>query len=216
MEEVCLKRLPSKVLRIESYVPYNYHQILRLNYMIYQAFNCLQQELNHYLMRKFQLQDEKAILGPVFEESDNVSEAHKNKVIMSMTNFAHEKNAPYATQMPATANSSAQSTPRNFNVDLLTTAMFDDYKESLKFLSEVLYFFQEKPRYTQANSPGLASEIHRINIEILETNYQELQSLWNTMGAHYMPSVLYRVRIAGAFDMSEVTPSMPTISAEPR
>lgn len=164
--------------------------------MIYSALDYIVEQLNLFLINRFSVQDTRAILGSIVDETGAIPEENKNKVILSLVNLEQETNLQYATVNRFQGDKNIPyNQPYNFNIDVLITASFSNYKEALKFLSESIYFFQAKPAFTPENSPGLAPQIERLTLELIKLNYSEMQNLWTALGTKYMPSVLFKVRM---------------------
>lgn len=180
--------------------------------MIHTALNYVVQQLNLFLMRRFSTQDSKAVLGTILNESGSVPEENQNKIILTLVNLEHETVRQYATaQRNVGASVIEQNIPYNFNLDVLTTALFNNYDEALKFLSETIYFFQAKHVFTHENSPGLDPKIDKLTFEIVKINYHEMQNLWTALGTKYMPSVLFKVRML-SFESGQIDQVDSTIS----
>jgi hypothetical protein len=85
------------------------------------------------------------------------------------------------------------------NLYLLFTANFGDnengYKESLKFLSYVISFFQAKNFFNHQNSPDLDERIEKLILSLYTLPFEQQNYLWGSIGAKYMPSVMYKVRL---------------------
>ncbi|MFK8006928.1 MAG: DUF4255 domain-containing protein [Saprospiraceae bacterium] len=164
--------------------------------MIYSALNYMVEQLNLFLLNRFSVQDRKAILGSIVDESGTIPEENKNKIILSLVNLEHDTNRQYATVNQYDGNKNIQyNQPYNFNLDILITALFSNYDEALKFLSESIYFFQAKHVFTHENSPELDSQIEKLTVELIKLDYSEMQNLWTALGTKYMPSVLFKVRM---------------------
>ena len=180
--------------------------------MIYTALSYVVQELNRFLMRRFLQQDTRAILSSILDETGAVPEENQNKIIVSLVNLEHETNHQYAQyQKLENGQVNAQNLPYNFNLDVLVTALFNNYGEALKFLSETVYFFQAKHLFTSENSPGLDPRIQKLSFEIIKLNYHETHSLWTALGAKYQPSVMFKVRML-SFQSNELDSLDPPIS----
>lgn len=172
--------------------------------MIYNALNYIVQELNYYLMNHFSIQDNKAILGTIVNEAGEVLTENQNKIIISLVNLDYETNQQYAIANRYVGDKSiTQNLPYNFNLDILTTALFSNYDEALKFLSQTIYFFQAKQVFNHENSPGLDPNIQKLTIEIVKINYHEMHNLWTALGTKYMPSVLFKIRML-SFQSGEI------------
>jgi hypothetical protein len=187
--------------------------------MIDTTLQTIAQELNSYFKRKYQLQENKVLLTSLIGESGTIPKENKNKVILSLVNIAQESTHQYSpTYQASESNDSKLNPPLNFNIDLLFTPVFDDYKEALKFLSATLQFFQAKTIFTPQNTPGLPENIQRLSFNLVTLNYNELQNLWTTLGANYSPSVLYKVRMFSLDDSTELEikeiPSIKDVNTE--
>lgn len=172
--------------------------------MIYEALHYVVRDLNAYLKRKFMLPEDKAILGTILDEKGTVPEGNKEKVLITLVNLEQETNFQYTNYQKTTAGADySLNTPFNFNMDVLVTGLFSDYAESLKFLSEAIYFFQAKNVFNHQNSPGLDDRIQQLTFEVIKLSYHEAHSLWTALGAKYMPSVLLKVRML-SFQSDEI------------
>lgn len=69
------------------------------------------------------------------------------------------------------------------------------YSEGLKQLSYVISFFQGKYVFTTENSPLLSTSIKKLIVELYSSSFEQQYNFWNVVGAKYLPSVLYRVRM---------------------
>jgi hypothetical protein len=85
------------------------------------------------------------------------------------------------------------------NLYLLFTANFGDndtgYRESLKFLSYVISFFQAKNVFNHQNSPDLDENIERLALSLYSVPFEQQNYLWGSIGAKYLPSVMYKARV---------------------
>lgn len=69
------------------------------------------------------------------------------------------------------------------------------YGEGLKQLSYVISFFQGKNVFTTDNSPLLNASIQKLIVELYSSSFEQQYNFWTVVGAKYLPSVLYRVRM---------------------
>jgi hypothetical protein len=87
----------------------------------------------------------------------------------------------------------------NLNLYCLITSNFGeketDYEESLKFLSLAATFFQVRNVFTPKNTPDLDSRIKQLIIELQSPSFEQQNNLWSFMGASYLPSLLYKIRM---------------------
>jgi hypothetical protein len=69
------------------------------------------------------------------------------------------------------------------------------YAEGLKQLSYVISFFQGKYVFTPDNSPNLKPELKKLVVELYSSSFEQQYNFWTVVGAKYLPSVLYKVRM---------------------
>ncbi|NOS94067.1 MAG: DUF4255 domain-containing protein [Cyclobacteriaceae bacterium] len=181
--------------------------------MIYQALHTVTTELNNYLMGRFKMGGQQAaILNAIVNQDGTVAEHSLNKIVLSLINLEHETtmafNPIYFQNSEKTHTQKAENLPYNFNLDVLLTAVFEapNYDEGLKFLSEAIYFFQAKNAFTVANTPQLDPHIQELSFELIKLSYHQEHSLWGAIGAKYMPSVLFKIRMLSfqSTDLMEV------------
>jgi hypothetical protein len=90
-------------------------------------------------------------------------------------------------------------------------ATHTDYESALISLEQVVLFFQRNRFYTVDSSPELVAynqvhnvQVEKITFEIVNLNLEQLHQVWSGLGGHYMPSVIYKMRML-QIDTGEVT-----------
>ncbi len=78
-------------------------------------------------------------------------------------------------------------------VNTSTTDM--NYKEGLKQISNIIAFFQGKNVFTNANTPLMDAKLKQLIVELYSYTFEQQYNFWSILGAKYLPSVLYRVRL---------------------
>lgn len=193
--------------------------------MIHFALDFLAQEVNAYLELKNGVVGEKIVLTNVATQEGNWA-IPNNRVGLSLINIEEER--IFKDQRTAVVNSEGKT--ENFNPEIklnlyiIFTANYTsgdtetsgvEYKEGLKQLSYVISFFQEKYVFTSANSPLLAQidqNIQKLIVELYSYSFEQLYSFWSVIGAKYLPSVLYRVRLL-SFQGKKTTSQLPSIES---
>lgn len=69
------------------------------------------------------------------------------------------------------------------------------YGEGLKQLSHVISFFQGKYVFTPDNTPNMDSNLRKLIVDIYSYSFEQQYNFWSILGAKYLPSVLYKVRL---------------------
>lgn len=162
--------------------------------MIYKALTFLQETLNEYLESAY---ERSVSLTYVLAQDGTTDSKHDDSILLTLINIEEEKvlksQTPY---VKALNGSTVKMNPEiKLNLHILFTANFIDYKEAIKSLSGVLRFFQSKNVFDHQNSPSLDAEIDRLIIELKTPTLEQLNNLWGYLGAKYMPSVIYKVRM---------------------
>jgi hypothetical protein len=97
----------------------------------------------------------------------------------------------------------------NINLFLQFAAYNNDYGEALKQLGYILSYFQSHPVLTRQNTPRLTEPgVDKLIFEIVNYSHQELSNLWSQLGAKYIPSVVYKMRMI-IIDESTIVTSPP-------
>lgn len=70
-----------------------------------------------------------------------------------------------------------------------------DYAGALERLSEAITFFQGTSFFEKAWFPALGPEIEQLSVELYSLTLEQQNQLWASLGAKYLPSVVYKVRL---------------------
>ncbi len=177
--------------------------------MINTALAFLTNELNQHLKLRTGTPDaERVFLTSVATESNGIVIPDKSLGI-SLINI--EEDRVYKDQRTSVINQEGNVEYLNpeikLNLYVLISANFqdkvetdssDDYVEGLKQLSFIISFFQSRNVFTQDNSPALASfdpNIHKLVVELYSYSFEQLFNFWSVVGAKYLPSVLYKIKL---------------------
>ncbi|MEO1053678.1 MAG: DUF4255 domain-containing protein [Bacteroidota bacterium] len=176
--------------------------------MIHNALDFLAKELNAHLELKNGIVGEKIVLTNVAKE-DGAWAIPNNRLGLSLINIEEEK--VFKEQKTAFINDAGQTEHHNpeikLNLYVLVTANYTsgdvdgeniEYLEGLKQLSYVISFFQDKYVFTNNNTPLMASidpNIQKLIVELFSYSFEQLYNFWTVIGAKYLPSVLYKVRL---------------------
>lgn len=167
--------------------------------MIDQALLIITEELNQFLRLRFDLNEDKVILGPLIDQDGKIATQDENKIIFTLVDIAEETLLKNNVGRKFTGNR-----PDLFlNLKVLFSAYFNslNYTDSLKYLTAVIAFFHAKPVFNLSNSPSLVSTgIEKLNFDIFHQDSNAKNNLWATLGAKYMPSVVYKIRMLTVSD----------------
>jgi len=153
--------------------------------------------LDQYVRNAFGLDESKVTLNNVIDSSGTVPAANQNKIVLSLINIERETMKPFyvRNQKMSDGNFADIHPEQRFNVDLLVTSNFDDYKDTLNYLNTVIQFFQANVRMDAHSFANIPEGISKLEFDIEKLNYSQMHSLWTAMGAKYQPSVIYKMRL---------------------
>lgn len=181
--------------------------------MIYESLNCIVDELNEYFRSKLRINEDKVVLSGIINQDGTVAIQGENKVLVTLVNLEKEPSVK-SNAGAGGARTFANTAPSmSLNLYVLFSSYFTgtNYPESLRFLSFVIAFLQEKNVFSLANTPRLDNGIDKLTFEMESLTAERLNNLWATMGAKYMPSVLYKIRMI-TFDSSMIREYRPAVS----
>jgi len=180
--------------------------------MIHSAISHIAAQLNQYLKRTFELNEDIVVLSNILEQDGNVAPHVNNKLVVCLVNIEKD---PVPFRRPNGAHVGADRSivnpsPVYLNLYLLVAGHFGSYPEALKFISNTVGFFQRCPLFDHQNTPDLDRRIDKLILDIENLNIQDLSNLWGILSGKYLPSILYKVRMV-AFDSGDVRSQTPTV-----
>ena len=163
--------------------------------VIQTTLELIRRKLDEDLIKAGSRNDEWVVLSNIVDHEGNPYEGARDKVVMLLTNIQHEtaiRNLP-----PASGLQNMVSPPLHVDLFVLFLANFQDenYPAGLGMISRTISFFQQSPVLTHDNLPGLDPAIDKLTVELQNLNLEELQSLMVMIGATYLPSVYYKMRM---------------------
>lgn len=101
--------------------------------------------------------------------------------------------------------------PVEIDLFLLFVAHNKSYTTALRDLSDVLGFFQANPVFDASRFPALNASvtqpeqtpwrlISRLSFSLYSLTFEQQNNLWAMLGAKYMPSVVYRMKMLTVFE----------------
>jgi hypothetical protein len=163
--------------------------------LIDKALDFLRAELNAYL--KLKTGDDKKINLSAIVDQAGSSVVTEATIGMMMVNVEEERTM--REQMPQTVMVNGQYAFINpelrLNLYVLFASHHTDHPEALKLLSHIVRFFQGKNVFENLESPQLGEEIEKLIVDLYTLSFEQQNQLWASLGAKYMPSLVYRVRM---------------------
>lgn len=179
--------------------------------MIYESLSCLVDEMNEHFRSRLKVNEQKVVLSSLINQDGTVAIQGENKLVVTLINVEREPARGLSQKGGGVISNS--SPPVNVNLIVLFSAFFSqgNYPEALRFLSFIIGYFVNKPVFTHSNTPALDSKIDKLSFEMLDLNTDTLSNMWSSLGAKYMPSVVYKMRML-TFDDTFVREFRPGIS----
>jgi hypothetical protein len=179
--------------------------------MIYEALSCLTDEIDEYFRSRLKINEEKIVLSGLVNQDGTIAIQGENKIVVTLVNIEKETSKSISQKNLGSFSSSSPSL--HINAYVLFSAYFsgNNYPEALRFLSFIIAYFQNKSVFNKSNTPALDSRIEKLIFDIEDLNPDTLSNMWSTLGAKYMPSVLYKMRML-TFDESVIREFRPAIS----
>ncbi len=102
------------------------------------------------------------------------------------------------------------------NLFILIAANFSDYKKGLRYLSGAIRFFQSKNVFSHQDTPELDSRIEKLIVELHTLTFEQQNNLWGALGAKYLPSAIYKVRLIAIQEEQMADEGPPILIIESR
>ena len=198
--------------------------------MIRTALEFIQDELNLYVQRKdpdnFGTRN-LAVLSSIVKQDgtfhfDSTNNDDDHKIIISLVNIEECKFAEHQNYFTKDQNNQIQhvNPAVNLNLYILFSAHSDDYTSSLRNLSYVISFFQSNPMFTEDHFPHLNAKaskpwqkVEKLIFDMFSLSLEHQNHLWASVGAKYMPSVLYKMRLLRIREMETKAEAPPITEA---
>ena len=164
--------------------------------MIYESLNFICGELNAFLRNAFQITEDKAIVSNLINHDGSVPLALSDKLVITLVNIEQETSIANQGFTKITGSSYIiRNQPLNLNLYVLFSGYFNNYNESLKFISACIAFFQRNYVFLRTNFPAMSEDTDKLVFDMIKTDYQSINYLWGSLGAKYVPSMIYKMRM---------------------
>jgi len=122
----------------------------------------------------------------------------KDKIIASLFNISEEqtmKNAPRHERVNGAMV--YKSNPAHLNLYVMFSANRTNYEVSLKNISNIIEFFQDKPVFTNTNTDVTITDIDefKFKVDLYSLQPEQLSYTWGVLGGKVLPSALYKISV---------------------
>ncbi len=169
--------------------------------MIAEALKFTTELLEHELNLTFGKKLEgRVVASSLLNPDGSIVDDINNKLVISVINLEQETTRKHLTNYvkDGSQNFGKVAPPVQFNLYMLISANFDSskkYLEANKVLSAVISVFQAQPFFTQNAKIKMEAPLEKLTFEIFNVAMNELSHIWSGIGAKYLPSIIYKVRM---------------------
>lgn len=163
--------------------------------MIDHILKAIAADLNHFFKLSLGTNDSIVTISNLINQNGQIPPNLSNKLICSLINIEQEKLRELTINKPS--QNILKNPPVGLNLYLLFTSNFEaeNYMQGLNYLSRLVSFLYDKSVLTPQNNPNLPSNVLKVTFEFANVNATELNKIWGALGAKYMPSAIYKIRV---------------------
>jgi len=173
--------------------------------MIYEVLQTLTDNLNIYFRTKLKIQEDKAELSAIVNQDGTIALQSENKVLVTLLNIERE---PFSASGQIIGR---QKLSLNLMVIFSCHFSNSNYSEAIRFLDLIITYFEEN--YT-LEAQNIYDGNNKIKIEIETYNIDKVHNIWATIGAKYLPSVVYKLRMV-VVDSNNISSFTPAVNSAP-
>lgn len=176
--------------------------------MIHHILSVISTQLNEFISNELNVSEDIVIVSSLMDIKGNANMQIENKVCLFLQNIEEET---IAKSGGFQANA-GMAPPMYVNLYLVFAANFPDsnYMESLRYISMIIEFFQGHSVFDRSNTPMLSSNIDKVTLSFVNLDFSELNNLWSLIGAKYIPSATYKLRML-TFNQNMIREDVPGI-----
>jgi len=167
--------------------------------MIAKTLSFITDLLNQELKLTFGIDEDKVVASSLINPDGSIASNIENKIVVSVINLEHETTRKHlsAYVKDGSQNFGKVAPPVQLNLYVLVSANYDstNYLEANKMLSAVIGVFQAHPYFTKESNPSMQKPLEKLTFEIYNLPINELSHIWSGIGAKYVPSIIYKIRM---------------------
>jgi hypothetical protein len=188
--------------------------------MINRILTALKDELNEFVKLKdpinFGLSDIVVLSNLVEQDgtlafTTNNANQTEHKIVITLINIEEEKVFKEQQYFKKTAEDKIVTLNPELKIHLhvLFTAYSTSYETALLILGYVLSFFQKKSVFTNQNTPSLNGLTAKATVELQSLSSEQNNHLWGYLGAKYMPSMVYKIKMLIFQEAQQTSEGLP-------
>ena len=165
--------------------------------MIGASLQFLAMQLNLHLRRTMSIREDLVVVSRMLENDGKEYEGATNKLNIFLVNMERDSMVQNHAVPEFRGDRAVVPQKKVFlNLYFVIAANFKggNYVDSLRYLSKAVAFFMDHSFFDRSTSPDMPDGLEKIAIDMENLNMQELNNLWGTIVAKYVPSVVYRLK----------------------
>lgn len=165
--------------------------------MIGASLQFLAMQLNLHLRRIMSIREDLVVVSRMIENDGKECEGAINKLNIFLVNMERDCMMQSLAVPELRGDRAVVPSKKVFlNLHFVIAANFKggNYVDSLRYLSRAVAFFMDHSFFERTSSPDMPEGLEKIALDMESLNMQELNNLWGTIGAKYVPSVVYRLK----------------------
>jgi hypothetical protein len=176
--------------------------------MIHNVMSVIAQQLNEFMRNELNLSEDVVVVNSLVDLKGDPNMQIENKVCLFLQRIEEEKVA----KSGGFQSNPGMAPPVRVSLHIVFAANFPDpnYREALRFISLVLEFFQGHGTFDRSNTPSLPPGLDKLTFDLSDLDFQEMNNLWSLIGAKYIPSLVYKVRML-TFSQDMIREDVPSI-----
>lgn len=176
--------------------------------MIHHIISVINTQLNEFIRNELNISEEMVIVCNLMDIKGNANMQIENKVCLFLQNIEEEK----IVKSGGFQANAGMAPPMYVNLYLVFAANFPDpnYVESLRYISIIIEFFQGHSVFDRSNTPMLSPNIDKVTLDYVNLDFNELNNLWSMIGAKYIPSAMYKLRML-TFNQNMIREDVPGV-----
>lgn len=188
--------------------------------MINRILTAIKDELNEFVKLKdpinFGLLDIVILSNLVDQDgtlafTSNNANQTEHKIVITLVNIEEEKVFKDQQYFKKTAGDSiiTMNSELKIHLQVLFTAYSTSYETALLILGYVISFFQKKNVFINQSSPALNGITAKAIVELQSLTSEQTNHLWGYLGAKYLPSVIYKIRMLTFQEGQQTSEGLP-------
>ncbi|MFT5780054.1 MAG: hypothetical protein ACI837_003015 [Crocinitomicaceae bacterium] len=167
--------------------------------MIKDALVFLRDYLNREIRLTYGIDEDKVVVGSLIDPDGSLAAEMTNRMVLSLVCLEQEAASGDSGKYISSSAGGFErkSPPIHLNLFVLMSANYhsSNYLEALKMLSSSIAIFQGSSVFDRSSHPEMEKSLNRLALEIVNMPLKDYSNIWNGIGAKYVPSIMYKIRL---------------------